>query len=104
MIDEVFAPVAPIATFATDREALALANRSDYGLAAYVYAADEHTGHRFAAQIEAGMVGVNLGIISNAAAPFGGVKSSGLGREGGLEGIEEYLSLHYTASPQHFAL
>lgn len=99
MTDEIFAPVAPITTFSTAREALLLSNRTDYGLAAYVYAADEREGQRFASGLEAGMVGLNLGVISNAAAPFGGVKSSGLGREGGTEGIGEYLSLHYTATP-----
>lgn len=100
MTDEIFAPVAPITAFSTTAEALALANGTDYGLAAYVYAADESAGQRFASVLEAGMVGINVGVMSNAAAPFGGVKSSGLGREGGTEGIDEYLSLHYTATPR----
>ncbi|GAB6986519.1 hypothetical protein JCM10369A_30430 [Nocardioides pyridinolyticus] len=75
------------------------ANATEYGLAGYVFAPDLSVGHAFARQIEAGMVGVNTGTISNAAAPFGGVKSSGLGREGGPEGIEVYLTTQYVASP-----
>jgi succinate-semialdehyde dehydrogenase / glutarate-semialdehyde dehydrogenase len=98
--EEIFGPVAPIARFATAQEALAAANATEYGLASYVYGPTLEAGHAFADQVEAGMVGVNTGIISNAAAPFGGIKSSGLGREGGAEGIQEYLSPQYIASPR----
>ena len=99
LTEEIFGPVAPIATFSTTAEAITAANDTEYGLASYVYAPTLEAGHAFAARIEAGMVGVNLGVVSNAAAPFGGVKSSGLGREGGTEGISEYLSVQYVGSP-----
>jgi succinate-semialdehyde dehydrogenase/glutarate-semialdehyde dehydrogenase len=99
LTEEIFGPVAPIATFATTEEAVAAANATDYGLASYVYAPTLEAGQAYARRIEAGMVGVNTGIVSNAAAPFGGVKSSGLGREGGTEGIAEYLATQYVASP-----
>jgi succinate-semialdehyde dehydrogenase/glutarate-semialdehyde dehydrogenase len=99
LTDEIFGPVAPIARFGGSGEALAAANETEFGLASYVYAPSLETGQAFASGIEAGMVGVNTGLVSNAAAPFGGVKSSGLGREGGVEGIDEYLVTQYTASP-----
>jgi succinate-semialdehyde dehydrogenase / glutarate-semialdehyde dehydrogenase len=95
--EEIFGPVAPIATFSTETEALAAANRTEYGLVAYVYTRDLERAFRVAEGIETGMVGLNQGVVSNAAAPFGGVKQSGFGREGGFEGISEYLETKYVA-------
>ncbi|HYM46455.1 MAG TPA: NAD-dependent succinate-semialdehyde dehydrogenase [Solirubrobacteraceae bacterium] len=95
--EEIFGPVAPIATFATDAEALAAANRTEYGLVAYVYTRDLARALRVCEGIETGMVGLNQGLVSNPAAPFGGVKQSGFGREGGFEGIGEYLETKYVA-------
>ncbi len=95
--EEIFGPVAPVATFSTDEEALAAANRTEYGLVAYVYTRDLQRALRVAEGIETGMVGLNQGVVSNPAAPFGGVKQSGFGREGGFEGIEEYLETKYVA-------
>jgi succinate-semialdehyde dehydrogenase/glutarate-semialdehyde dehydrogenase len=92
---EIFGPVAPITTFTTEEEAINLANASEYGLASYLYSRDFNKLLRVAEQIEFGMVGFNAGVISNAAAPFGGVKHSGLGREGGTEGIAEYTTTQY---------
>ena len=92
---EVFGPVAPIVTFTDEHEAVALANATEYGLAAYAYTRDLFRALRLSEAIEAGMLGINTGIVSNPAAPFGGVKQSGLGREGGFEGIEEYLETRY---------
>ena len=94
---EIFGPVAPIATFATEAEALEAANRTEYGLVAYLYTNDLARAFRVAERLQTGMVGVNQGIVSNAAAPFGGVKHSGFGREGGFEGIDEYLETKYVA-------
>jgi succinate-semialdehyde dehydrogenase/glutarate-semialdehyde dehydrogenase len=93
--EEIFGPVAPIFTFATEKEAVALANASDVGLAAYFYSRDLARVWRVAEELECGMVGVNTGVISNAAAPFGGIKESGFGREGSRHGISDYLSLKY---------
>ncbi|EWT01930.1 succinate-semialdehyde dehydrogenase [Intrasporangium oryzae NRRL B-24470] len=93
--EEIFGPVAPITTFATEDEAVASANDTEYGLAAYVYTRDVSRVVRLGERLEFGMVGVNTGIVSNPAAPFGGVKASGFGREGGFEGIEEYLETTY---------
>lgn len=87
--------MAPVVTFSEEAEAVALANDTEYGLAAYVYTRDVARSLRLAESIEAGMLGINTGIISNPAAPFGGVKQSRLGREGGSEGIEEYLETRY---------
>jgi succinate-semialdehyde dehydrogenase / glutarate-semialdehyde dehydrogenase len=95
--EEIFGPVAPIATFSTEAQALAAANRTEYGLVAYVYTRDLERAFRVAEGIETGMVGLNQGVVSNAAAPFGGVKQSGFGREGGFEGISEYLETKYVA-------
>jgi succinate-semialdehyde dehydrogenase / glutarate-semialdehyde dehydrogenase len=95
--EEVFGPVAPIAKFTTEEEALRAANATEYGLVAYVYTRDLQRAFRVAERIETGMVGLNQGIVSNAAAPFGGVKQSGYGREGGFEGISEYLETKYVA-------
>jgi len=92
---EVFGPVAPIVTFTTDDEAIALANATEYGLIAYVYSQDLKRSIRVAEAIEAGMVAINRGVISDPAAPFGGVKQSGLGREGGFAGIHEFLETKY---------
>jgi succinate-semialdehyde dehydrogenase/glutarate-semialdehyde dehydrogenase len=93
--EEVFGPVAPITRFTTEEEGVALANATEYGLAAYVFTRDVGRALRVCESLEAGMVGLNQGIISNPAAPFGGVKASGFGREGGAEGIEEYLETQY---------
>ncbi|MDR6864361.1 NAD-dependent succinate-semialdehyde dehydrogenase [Phycicoccus sp. 3266] len=95
MTEEIFGPVAPIASFRTEAEAVALANDTEYGLASYVFTNDLGRMIRVAEGLQYGMIGVNQGIISNPAAPFGGVKASGFGREGGFEGIEEYLETTY---------
>jgi succinate-semialdehyde dehydrogenase/glutarate-semialdehyde dehydrogenase len=95
--EEIFGPVAPVATFSTDEEALQAANRTEYGLVAYLYTRDLARAFRMCEGIEAGMVGLNQGMVSNPAAPFGGVKQSGFGREGGFEGIGEYLETKYVA-------
>jgi succinate-semialdehyde dehydrogenase/glutarate-semialdehyde dehydrogenase len=97
--EEIFGPVAPITTFASDDEAIRLANDTEYGLAAYVYTKDLARTIGIAEALEYGMVGINTGLLSNPAAPFGGVKASGFGREGGFEGIEEYLDTTYVALP-----
>jgi succinate-semialdehyde dehydrogenase/glutarate-semialdehyde dehydrogenase len=93
--EEIFGPVAPIVSFETEDEALAKANASEYGLMGYVFTRDLNRALRIAEGLETGLVGLNQGVPSNAVAPFGGVKQSGFGREGGAEGIEEYLSLKY---------
>ncbi|OBG42896.1 MULTISPECIES: NAD-dependent succinate-semialdehyde dehydrogenase [Mycolicibacterium] len=95
--EEVFGPVAPITGFDTEDEGVAAANDTEYGLAAYVYTQSLDRALRVAENIESGMVGINRGVISDAAAPFGGIKESGFGREGGSEGIEEYLDTKYIA-------
>ncbi len=95
--EEVFGPVAPIATFTTEEQAVSAANATEYGLVAYLYTRDLARTFRVSEAIEAGMIGVNQGIVSNPAAPFGGVKQSGFGREGGFEGIGEYLETKYVA-------
>jgi succinate-semialdehyde dehydrogenase/glutarate-semialdehyde dehydrogenase len=97
--EEVFGPVAPITTFRTEDEAVERANATEYGLASYVYTRDLSRTIRMAERLDYGMVGINTGLISNPAAPFGGVKASGFGREGGFEGIEEYLETTYVALP-----
>lgn len=93
--EEIFGPIAPIFPFETEAEAIELANNTEYGLAAYFYGKDICRVFRVAEALEYGMVGVNTGMISNAVAPFGGVKESGFGREGGKYGIEEYLDIKY---------
>jgi succinate-semialdehyde dehydrogenase / glutarate-semialdehyde dehydrogenase len=93
--EEVFGPVAPLIRFETEEEAIELANAGEYGLASYFYARDLGRVFRVVRTIEAGIVGVNEGIISTAAAPFGGIKQSGIGREGSHYGIEEYLEIKY---------
>ncbi len=94
---EIFGPVAPIVSFADESEAIALANATPFGLAAYVYTSDLGRALRVSERVDAGMVGVNRGFISDPAAPFGGVKQSGLGREGGHEGLLEFLEAKYIA-------
>ncbi|HEY1776541.1 MAG TPA: NAD-dependent succinate-semialdehyde dehydrogenase [Solirubrobacteraceae bacterium] len=95
LTEEIFGPVAPIVSFDTEEEAIAAANNTEYGLMAYVFTRDLDRAIRVAEALDSGMVGLNQGVASNAAAPFGGVKQSGFGREGGAEGISEYLSLKY---------
>jgi succinate-semialdehyde dehydrogenase/glutarate-semialdehyde dehydrogenase len=95
--EEIFGPVAPIRAFDSEEEAIAAANDTQFGLVAYVYTADLERALRVCERIETGMVGLNQGVVSNAGAPFGGVKQSGIGREGGPEGIEEYLETKYVA-------
>ena len=95
--EEIFGPVAPITTFDDDTAALAAANDTEYGLVAYVFTQDIDRALRIVEGLDTGMVGLNQGLVSNPAAPFGGVKQSGLGREGGPEGIDEYLSTKYVA-------
>jgi len=93
--EETFGPVAPVFRFSTDQEAIEAANATEFGLAAYFYSRDVGRVFRIAESLEYGMVGVNTGIISNEVAPFGGVKQSGVGREGSKYGIDEYLVLKY---------
>ena len=95
--EEIFGPVAPLTTFTDDEEALRLANNTEYGLVSYIFTTDFNRSLWFAENLESGMVGLNRGFISNAAAPFGGIKQSGLGREGGDVGIDEYLEVKYVA-------
>jgi succinate-semialdehyde dehydrogenase/glutarate-semialdehyde dehydrogenase len=95
--EEIFGPVAPVKPFADEAEAIRWANDTEYGLVAYVYTRDLGRAFRVMEGLEYGMVGVNQGIVSNPAAPFGGVKHSGFGREGGFEGIAEYLETKYCA-------
>jgi succinate-semialdehyde dehydrogenase/glutarate-semialdehyde dehydrogenase len=97
--EEIFGPVLAIATFETEEDAVRLANDTEYGLVSYVFTEDLARGHRMIDALETGMMGLNVGVVSNAAAPFGGVKQSGVGREGGFEGIHEYLSTKYTLIP-----
>lgn len=99
---EIFGPVAPITVFDTEEDAVDLANATEYGLAAYGYTGDMDRGLRLAERVESGMFGLNTGLISTPAAPFGGIKHSGHGREGGPRGIEEYLETHYLAVPSPF--
>ena len=95
MNEEVFGPVAPIVTVESDEEAIALANATEYGLISYVFSGDLARAMRVAKALEAGMVAINRGVISDPAAPFGGFKQSGLGREGGFDGIHEFLETKY---------
>lgn len=100
---EIFGPVVSITRFATEEEGIRLANDTEFGLIAYAYTSDFARGQRLAERLETGMLGLNTGVVSNAAFPFGGVKSSGLGREGSHEGIEEYLESVYVLTPDPFA-
>ena len=95
--EEIFGPVAPVIGFDDEDAAIAAANDTEYGLVAYVYTSNLKRAFRVCEKLETGMVGLNQGLVSNAAAPFGGVKASGIGREGGLEGIEEFLETKYIA-------
>ncbi len=97
LAEEIFGPVAPVATFATEEQAIAAANDTEYGLVAYLYTRDLARALRVSEALQVGMVGLNQGLVSNAAAPFGGIKASGYGREGGFEGIDEYLQTKYVA-------
>ncbi|NQX27254.1 NAD-dependent succinate-semialdehyde dehydrogenase [Microbacteriaceae bacterium VKM Ac-2854] len=100
---EIFGPVVAIVPFTDEADAVRLANDTEFGLISYVFTADFARGQRMIERLQTGMMGLNVGVVSNAAAPFGGVKQSGLGREGGLEGIHEYLSTKYTLTPDPFA-
>ena len=93
--DETFGPVMPLLRFRTEREAIAIANDSEFGLASYLFSRDAARVWRTAEALESGMVGVNTGFISTEVAPFGGVKQSGLGREGSQYGIDEYVEIKY---------
>jgi succinate-semialdehyde dehydrogenase/glutarate-semialdehyde dehydrogenase len=95
--EEIFGPVAPVAAFDSEEAAVAAANDTEFGLVAYVYTNDLRRAFRVVEGLETGMVGLNQGVVSNPAAPFGGVKQSGFGREGGVEGINEYLEIKYVA-------
>ncbi|GAB2634595.1 NAD-dependent succinate-semialdehyde dehydrogenase [Kribbella swartbergensis] len=95
--EEIFGPIAPLTAFETEEEAVRMANDTEYGLVSYLFTSDLTRALRVSEQLETGMVGLNQGIVSNPAAPFGGVKQSGLGREGGSTGIDEYLEFKYVA-------
>lgn len=101
--EEIFGPVLTITTFTDEADAVAKANDTEYGLVSYVFTQDFARGQRLIESIQTGMMGLNVGVVSNAAAPFGGVKQSGLGREGGTQGIHEYLETKYTLTPNPFA-
>jgi succinate-semialdehyde dehydrogenase / glutarate-semialdehyde dehydrogenase len=96
--EEIFGPVAPVKGFADEEEALAAANDTEFGLVAYLFTNDLKRALRVSEKLETGMVGLNQGLVSNPAAPFGGIKQSGFGREGGPEGIAEYLETKYIAT------
>ncbi|MBW8873034.1 MAG: NAD-dependent succinate-semialdehyde dehydrogenase, partial [Leifsonia sp.] len=102
--EEIFGPVLSIIRFSDEDEAVRLANDTEYGLVSYVFTQDLARGQRMIERLETGMMGLNVGVVSNAAAPFGGVKQSGLGREGGPEGIHEYLNTKYTLTPNPFGV
>jgi succinate-semialdehyde dehydrogenase/glutarate-semialdehyde dehydrogenase len=95
--EEIFGPVAPVAAFDSEDDAVAAANDTEYGLVAYVFTRDLKRALRVCERLDTGMIGLNQGMVSNAGAPFGGVKQSGIGREGGTEGISEYLETKYVA-------
>jgi succinate-semialdehyde dehydrogenase/glutarate-semialdehyde dehydrogenase len=95
--EEIFGPVAPVIGFDSEEAAIQAANDTEFGLVAYVYTSNLKRAFRVCEALETGMIGLNQGIVSNAAAPFGGVKSSGIGREGGPEGIDEFLETKYIA-------
>ena len=97
--EEIFGPIAPIVRFKSEEEAVRLANDTVYGLVSYAFTKDIARGMRLVNSLDTGMSGINTGLVSNAAAPFGGVKQSGLGREGGFEGLEEYLETRYVLIP-----
>lgn len=99
MTEEIFGPVAPVVAFDDEEELIRLINSDDMGLGGYIHTKSLDRIMRFAERLEIGMLGVNSATISNAAAPFGGLKQSGVGREGGKEGIEEYLETVYVGIP-----
>jgi succinate-semialdehyde dehydrogenase/glutarate-semialdehyde dehydrogenase len=99
MHEEVFGPVAAIHLFSTEAEAIAVANNTEHGLASYLMTSHIDRARRVAARLQTGMVGINRGLVSEVAAPFGGIKQSGLGREGGPEGLHEYQQLKYLSMP-----
>jgi succinate-semialdehyde dehydrogenase/glutarate-semialdehyde dehydrogenase len=101
--EEIFGPVLSITTFTDEADAVAKANDTQYGLVSYAFTRDLARGLRLIDSIQTGMMGLNLGVVSNAAAPFGGVKQSGLGREGGNVGIDEYLETKYVLAPHTVA-
>lgn len=100
MREEIFGPVLGVIRFSSEDEAVEIANNTEYGLVSYVFTENIHRGHRMIERLQSGMMGLNVGVTSNAAAPFGGVKQSGVGREGGFEGIHEFLSTKYTLLPR----
>jgi succinate-semialdehyde dehydrogenase/glutarate-semialdehyde dehydrogenase len=95
--EEIFGPVAPVVSFATEEEAITAANATEFGLVGYLFTRDIKRAFRVSEALEVGMLGLNRGLVSNAAAPFGGIKESGFGREGGPEGIDEYVTTKYVA-------
>jgi succinate-semialdehyde dehydrogenase/glutarate-semialdehyde dehydrogenase len=95
--EEIFGPVAPVIGFSDEEQAIAAANDTEFGLVSYLYTNDIKRAFRVSEKLETGMIGLNQGLVSNPAAPFGGVKASGFGREGGAEGIHEYLEIKYLA-------
>jgi len=95
--EEIFGPVAPVVSFATEEEAITAANATEFGLVGYLFTGDIKRAFRVSEALEVGMLGLNRGLVSNAAAPFGGIKESGFGREGGPEGIDEYVTTKYVA-------
>jgi succinate-semialdehyde dehydrogenase/glutarate-semialdehyde dehydrogenase len=97
LTEEIFGPVAPVKDFSSEEEAIAAANDTEYGLVAYVFTRDIKRALRVCEGLETGMIGLNQGMVSNVGAPFGGVKQSGLGREGGHWGLEEFLETKYIA-------
>jgi succinate-semialdehyde dehydrogenase/glutarate-semialdehyde dehydrogenase len=102
--EEIFGPVVSVVPFGSEDDAVRIANGTEYGLVSYVFTGSFPRGQRMIDRLESGMVGLNMGVVSNAAAPFGGIKQSGLGREGGAEGINEYLETKYTLTPDPFAV
>ncbi len=100
--EEIFGPVLAITQFEDEHDAVRLANETEYGLVSYVYTQDLSRGQRMIERLATGMMGLNMGVVSNAAAPFGGWKHSGVGREGGAEGIHEYLQTKYTLTKNPF--
>jgi len=103
LVEEIFGPVLAIVPFDTEDDAVRLANDTEYGLVSYVFTESLARGQRMIERLETGMMGLNIGVVSNAAGPFGGWKMSGLGREGGAEGIHEYLQTKYTLTPNPFS-
>ncbi|WP_416429776.1 NAD-dependent succinate-semialdehyde dehydrogenase [Paenarthrobacter nicotinovorans] len=101
MSEEIFGPVAPVIPFDTEEEVTRLANDTPWGLAGYIFTRDLDRAFRMGEELEVGMVGLNTGIVSNPAAPFGGIKASGLGREGGRVGLDEFLEIKYMALPRN---